>query len=424
MRASDKPLASEQGDDAEKSRTVWNAPFLVIASAFILDRGAHVVFGPSKNDIAKDLGVSLTEVMASQTTTYFVSAAIIIPVAILVSRLSPGALAWIGILLSVIGQVVVGISPDLAIFYVGYIFTAVGSILVIPLFGQIGREHLSVRTFVVATTIVVICGRAVQAGSLALTGLVYETLGWRVLYIGWGVIMLPVAFLAWRYIKRTKPADDTSSVKKLLSMLVWLLKQPLVWMSGFSFGLTMATVGNFGFIWDINLQDALGWDSVEASILTVVFVVGTIVGGYFVTLLSKWIGEYPAITINMSVGIILYVLCVFVTSSIREFWVASPMLFFVGLALGGGTMIQPHISRFFETNKAAMFFGVTTAIYLGLAGIITAVPVWSLPDDPSWSVEEVRKALIPYAIMIAVGILIFAATKWVPKQDAATHEEK
>lgn len=423
MSATDQPPASAT-DDGGKFRSVWNAPFIIISSAFILARGAHVVLGPAKDDIAMDLGVSLSEVMATRTTTSLVSAAIVIPAAILVSRLSPGALAWIGILLCSIGLVIAGLSPVLTLFYVGAILGAIGSILLVPLFGQIGRDHLSIRTFIVATTIVVVCGRGVQAVSLTVTDLVYETLGWRILYICWGAAMLPVVFLAWRYIKRTKPAEDASSVKKLLSMLGWLLKRPLVWMCGLSFGLTMSTVGNFGFIWDINLQDALGWDSVDSNLLTFMFVAGVIVGGYFVTLLSKWIGEFPAILINMGVGIILFTISVFVTSSFRDIWVSSPMLFFVGLALGAGTMIQPHISRFFEPHMTAMFFGVSSAIYLVLGGVIIAMPVWALPEEPTWSLVEVRHALFPYAIMIAVGIVVFGLTKWVPKQDVGATEGK
>ena len=159
-----------------------------------------------------------------------------------------------------------------------------------------------------------------------LTDLVYETIGWRILYICWGVATIPVVFMAWRFIKPTKPTEKVSSVRKLLSMLGWLLKQPLVWMCGISFGLTMACVGNFGFVWDLNLQDALGWRTADATLLSFMFVAGVIAGGYFVTLLSKWIGEYPSILISMSVGVIVFFISVYVTSSLRDIWISSPML--------------------------------------------------------------------------------------------------
>lgn len=406
---------ADAGGPSEDRRSVWNAQFIIIASAFILSRGTNVIFGPAKQDIAADLGVTLPEIMATRTTAALVSACIVIPGAIIITRLSCGALAWIGILLCGIGMVISGTSPVLELFYAGSILWSVGSILIVPIFGQIGRDHLPVRTFVIATTVVVVCGRAAQAISLVVTGLVYETFGWRILYLCWGAAMIPLVFLAWRYIKRTKPTEDVSSVRKLLSMLVWLIKRPLVWLCGLSAALTMATVGNFGFIWDINLQEAIGWGSFDANLLAFMFVIGTIVGGYFVTWLSKRIGEYPSILINMSIGIVMFSVSVFVTFSILELWVSSPLLFFVGIALGSGAMIQPYMSKFFEPHMAAMFFGVTSAIYLAIGGIIIAVPVWGLPEESAWTSVEVRQALIPYAIMIAVGIMFFALLKWIPK---------
>ncbi|MED5419893.1 MAG: hypothetical protein VYD01_00410, partial [Pseudomonadota bacterium] len=167
------------------------------------------------------------------------------------------------------------------------------------------------------------------------------------------------------------------------------------------------------------LQDSLGWGSFEASILSFMFVAGVIVGGYFVTLLSKWIGEYPAILISMSVGVIVFFISVYVTSSLRNIWVSSSMLFFVGLSLGAGAMIQSHISQFFEKHMSAMFFGVTTALYLVFTGFIIAVPEWSLPKVSDWSVTEMRHALFPYVIMIGSGVVIFALTKWAFKHAVA-----
>jgi predicted MFS family arabinose efflux permease len=407
------PAVASEKD--EEHRSVWNAPFVIISLAYIMARGAGVVFGPAKNGIANDLGISLSELMATRTTTALVSAGVVIPAAILVSRFSPGALAWGGILLYGLGLATSGISQTLTVFYAGAILASIGSILMVPLFGQIGRDTLSIRTFVVATTIVIVFGRAAQALSLIVTGLIYESLGWRILYIIWGSAMIPAVVLAWRYIKPMKPSQDASSVRKLLSMLGWLLKRPLVWLCGISFGLTMATVGSFGFIWNINLQEALDWGPFEANLLTFMFVAGIIVGGYFVTWLSKRIGEYPSILINMSIGISVFIVCVFVTSSLREIRLAGPMLFFVGITLGTGMMIQPYVSRFFESHMSAMFFGVTTAIFLVLTALIVTLPLWTLSPEPQWSAAEVRQALVPYVAMIILGIAIFALIRWVPK---------
>lgn len=405
-----------------KSNSVWKAPFVIVSLAYILNRGSWVIFGPAKGDIAKDIGATLPEVLGSRMTAALVCAVIIIPVAILITRLGSGRLAWIGVMLLSIGNITIGFSPDIVIFYTGTIIMSFGSAMLVPLFGQIGRDSLSVRTFVVAATLVMVFGRGAQSVSLILAGLVYEMLGWRILYICWGAAMIPLIILAWRFIKPTKPIEEVSSVKKLLSMLGGLLKQPLVWMCGISFGLTMASVTNFGFVWDLNLQDALGWGVFDANLLAFMFVAGVIGGGYFVTLLSKWIGEYHAILISMGVGVIVFFISIYVTSSFRDIWISSPLLFFVGLSLGAGTMIQPHISRFYEQHMSAMFFGITMAMYFVFTGFIIAVPEWSLPKVSDWSITDMRHALFPYVIMIAIGILIFAFTKYFTKSNSTKEE--
>ena len=406
------PTQSTDADvsvDAE-SKSVWKAPFVVITIAYIMARGSNVIFGPAKNDIATDLGATLPEVMGSRTATYLISAIIVIPVAILITRISPGALAWIGILLLGIGKATMGLSPEVTIFYTGAIVAMSGSVMLTPLFGQIGRDVLSVRTFVVATTLVVVFGRAMQTGSLMLTGMVYETFGWRIIYISWGVAMIPVSFMAWRFIKPQKPTAEVDSVGKLIVKFGSLVRQPLVWMCGISCGLAMASVSNFGFVWDLNFQDSLGWDIGKANLLTFLFVAGVITGGYFITLLSKWIGEYLSIFLSMSVGVVMFFICIFVTSSLREIWISGPMLFVVGVFLGAGSMIQPHISRFYDKHLSAMFFGVTSAIYLLFAGFAVSVPEWSLPASSDWSLPEMRHAIFPYVIMIAIGVMVFGFT--------------
>lgn len=412
-------LKDQDTEKESDTRSVWNAPFVLISLVFMMWGGFNVVFGPAKRDIATDLGVSMDQIVGTRTMTAFMCALVIIPAAILVSRLTPGALAWIGTLLVAVGAVISGVSPNIVLFYVGAILGSLGAVLTVPLVAQIGRDTLSTKTFVVAITIVVVMDRVIQAGSLSMTGLVYETIGWRPLYIGWGVALLPLSFLVWRFIKPTKPAEDVASIKKTLLVLGGLLKQPLVWVCGLSFGLTMSTVGKFGFIWNINLQTSLGWDVEDANLLTFMFVAGVIVGGYLVTLISKRIGQFPAILISIGSGAIMFSVCVFVTSSLRDIWVSSLMLFFVGLALGGGTMIQPYIAKFFDKSKSAMFFGLTTAMYLVFSGLIVSLPLWSLPDGYKWTAGEVRHALVPYAVSITVGIILFASTRFLRKPNQA-----
>ena len=54
---------------------------------------------------------------------------------------------------------------------------------------------------------------------------------------------------------------------------------------------------------------------------------------------------------------------------------------------------------------------MTSAIYLVCAGFIVAVPEWSLPESPDWSLSDMRHALFPYVVMIAIGVTVFGLTR-------------
>lgn len=83
-------------------------------------------------------------------------------------------------------------------------------------------------------------------------------------------------------------------------------------------------------------------------------------------------------------------------------------------------MIQPFVSRFFDRDMSAMFFGITTAIYLVLAGFIVTAPMWHLSREANWTLADLKIALIPYVVSIIIGIGVFALVKLVAKPHTLT----
>ena len=407
MSGQSKSPVSKETDIARTSSERL-APFIVISIANIVLGGGAAIFGQVKIDIATDLGVSLATLMGTQTYFAVLAALMIIPAAMLVSRFSPRVLAWASLLLISIGSGTLALSGGIALFYVGSTANAIGTVLFIPILGQAARDSLSTRSFVFGTTIALVLYQLTKAIALIAIGLSYEFIGWRNLYFIWAALAIPLVIALWWFIKPSNHLVDSEPGDRLLQLPLKLFKNPLVWISGLSSGLIMATASKFAFVWNINMQKAMGWDNFDSNLLVFMFAVGLIAGGFFVIWLSKRTGSYHAILICTSLGAIAFSLCLFFASSLHLFWLSLLLDLSIGIFLGTGTMIVPYISSLLRRETTAIFFGIAQGLYWVIASFIVIIPAWILPDETVWSVPEIRLSLIPYAIALILGVGIFA----------------
>ena len=390
----------------EHGRRSGIKPFVIVSLAYILISSSYGLFGAVKDVVAAGIGISMTSLVNLEMVAGFISALAVIPAGLLISRFGPGRLAWISILIFCIGLFIMATSSGMTLFATARIIIGIGSAVAIPLLGQVARDTFETRLFVVATTLVFVSGRAITSVALVVAGLVHETFGWRNLYIIIALLLLPLVVLAWSCIKPIH-LDISHTTRRTMSMAGKLLKNPLVWLCGIASGLTYSTSSSFGFVWNINLQTALGWDSVPANMLVFIFVLGLIIGGWGAGWLSKRHDSMRIIFTGLTIGTIMFALILFVTPFRGQLWYAIPCLLTLGASFGTATIIMPYVSSAFAAETSAVFFAVVTSVRGIVRSLLIGAPLWHLSSEKTWEATHVLHSLIPYLVAFIIGIGLF-----------------
>ena len=137
--------------------------FVVFALAYLLMNIPAGMYGTFKSEIVASLGTSLDELVNLYSISEYCYAGMLIPASLLIVRFSPGTLAWVAIALEALGLGIRWFAHEPTLFFVGMIVSNAGWALAIPLVGQIARNRLSTRVFVIATTAVFCLGQGLQA---------------------------------------------------------------------------------------------------------------------------------------------------------------------------------------------------------------------------------------------------------------------
>ena len=359
-----------------------------------------------KTDIAAGLDVSLHDFMNVLAISDYIFAASLIPAGLLINRFSPGSLAWISILIVACGLAIRGIAPNASIFLAGSAITVAGWALAIPLVGQIARNRLDTKTFITATTIVLVLGQGIEATSLMILNTMEHSISWRTLFLFSFLIVFPSTFLVWRYVK---PSHEfkSGSMKTTLWTLWKLMRSPVLWLSSLASALFLATLEDFGFIWDFNFQTAIGWSRGFSIGLAFLFLVGIIVGGSGASVVARWIGEYATMLIGLSYGCFTFGLVILITPDRSDIWFVAPLLFTMGMGFGSGSMILPYYAHFFEEQASGIYFAFGQTVNALLVGLLIAVPMLEGKNASSWSEHDGLDAMKPYVWTFFTGMTLY-----------------
>ena len=304
-------------------------------------------------------------------------------------------MAWIAILLFGIGVGIQSMARDTTVYLVGACSCGIGWAFAVPLVGQIFRNRLNARTFMVATTVVFVLGQAVESLGLMTTEILDRTIDQRTLNQMTFILHLPVVVLAWMYIKPSV-ASRSGSVRSTILIAGRVLRSPVLWISGIASSLFLPTLYDFGYVWDLNFQMALGWDPDRSIVLNFVFLIGTITGGSGATLVARWIGGYATMLTGMTYGCITFGMILLFTPDRKDIWFVVPLLFTMGVGFGSCSMILPYFARFFDKRSSGMFFAVADTIDAILIGLLVSVPVWVEATISPWTEIAGIDAMFPY----------------------------
>ncbi|MDG2029579.1 MAG: MFS transporter [Phycisphaerales bacterium] len=401
--------------DSER-RAGWRTYIVVslLLCMYFFQLGA---LGPYKEQMAASLDVPLTDVVFSVTIGYVLCALLFIPSALLLERLGVRRLAWPCSLLIGGGVGLMSISQSIVGIYTGVVLVTLAVCILTPMTGIVARTRIDERIFIMVSTIMLVTIRLFEVLSLTLAGFLLDIVHWRVFYACMAVLFIPLTIIAWRTVT-DEPHRDQAATGGSFSDLPGLLRNRVVLLSGIALAFALAPTTAFGFIWNINLQAAFGWEEPMKSVLTATFVIGVISGGLLAGVVAHWVGAYVTTLSGLALGTVLFAVLLFQPTDSKSTVAAMPLMFFCGLGLGTTALIAPYAAKCLAPHYAGLVFSITGTIKSLFSGVLVGVPLWFLPTGNTWTLEQEQSALLPYLVVLAIAVVVFLFTR------ARSYEER
>lgn len=380
--------------------------FIVFAIAYLMINVPAGMFGVYKADIVASLGTSLDELLRFYSIIDYFYAFMLIPASLLIVRFSPGSLAWVALALEAVGLCIQWLSTNVTVFFLGYVLVNACWALAIPLVGQIARNRMTTAAFVIATTFVFCLGQGLQATGLLIAELLSGSVTWQMMYFFSMLAILPAIVMVWWFV-RPSAEFQSGSVRATLGIAWHLVRSPILWLAALASALFLGTLFDFGFIWNINFQMALGWDTNLSLILAFTFLIGVIIGGIATPAISRWIGAYATMLIGMSYGSVVFGVVVFITPGRTQMAWAVPAMVTMGIGFGSCAMILPYFAHFFDSRSSAIFFAVGDMVNSILTGLLISLPIWVESTAMKWDTMRGLEAMLPYFFAFVLGLGLY-----------------
>ena len=347
--------------------------------AFVLMLSAFIgLFGETA------LNMALSNVMEDYTVTagtaqwlttgYLLVLAILVPIsALLIRWFSTKTLVFTGIIISLIGAILAGLSPNFPVLLIGRLVQAIGTGLILPVMTNVMLLIFPIHKRGLVMGIMGLVITTAPAIGPTLSGVIISTLGWS--YIFWfsAIFYVLLFFLALVYISNvseiTKPKIDVLSI--LLSTLGF---------GGLVFGLS--TMAETAF------SSPEVWGTLLIGVISLIlFIVRQLTMKQ--PMLNLRVFKYPMFTLG-TLTLFLSIVIILSTAILLPMYLKGSLLYtaaVAGLLLLPGNFVNllltPIIGAFFDKIGPRKFV-ITGTIFVLIGNIIfvstiaSTTPVWQI----------------------------------------------
>lgn len=278
--------------------------WIILSCSFILSlfhRGAMGVISPF---LTSDLNATASQVSNIASVTFYSYALMQIPAGIILDQYGYRKVSCIGIFITGIGSILLGLTPLLSFAFLGRLLVGLGTSVIFISVLKAQSIWFSKEEFTKASGLLSFIG---NIGGLSATfplALLVGLVGWRFSMIGTGIICLFLSVFIYFYVKNTptdygytphgvSPTKSNSSPKENLKSV---FKNRAIWRNFFAlFSLVGCTTALSG-VWGINyLTTVYRINSTQASFYISFILLGLIVGSLFIhKLLLLFKGSIPS----------------------------------------------------------------------------------------------------------------------------------
>lgn len=263
----------------------------ILTFSFVLSlfhRGAMGVISPY---LANDLNATATDVSNIASVTFYSYALMQIPSGILLDRYGYQKISALGILITGVGSILLGVTPQLSLAFLGRLFVGMGTSVIFISVLKAQTIWFNSTEFTKASGLLSFIGN--MGGMLAtfpLAILVTWT-GWRFSMVGMGIVCVITSGLIFLYVKN-RPEEygyeaqgQSPEVLKinLLSSLKDVLANKAVWRNFFALFTLVGCTTAFSGVWGLNyLTTVYQISTTQASFFISFILIGLIIGSLFI----------------------------------------------------------------------------------------------------------------------------------------------
>lgn len=262
---------------------IWS----LLTFSFVLSlfhRGAMGVISPF---LATDLNATATQISNIASVTFYSYALMQIPAGLLLDRYGYQIISALGILITGIGSILLGLTPYLTLAFWGRLFVGLGTSVIFISVLKAQSIWFSPKEFTKASGLLSFIGN--MGGMLATfpLALLVGWIGWRFSMIGMGLVCLMISTLIFIYVKNS-PEEYGYQAEgykleplkiQLLSSLKEVLTNSAVWRNFFALFTLVGCTTAFSGVWGINyLTTMYSLTETQASFYISFILIGLIIG--------------------------------------------------------------------------------------------------------------------------------------------------
>lgn len=398
---------------AEPSRRAWLVwgTALVAYAVAVLHRGSFGVAGPAAVERFEVTATVLSTFVVVQLGVY---AALQVPVGVLLDRFGSRTLIAAGAVLMAGGQLVLGLTHELAPAYVARVLIGAGDAATFISVIRLVALWFPPRRVPLLTQLT---GQVGQVGQLAAAVPLVAVLhgpGWSAAFVGLAAVGVLAAALAALVVRDSPAPLPRHDAPRLLDPLRSAVREPGTWLGFWTHALSQFSMTVFLMLWGFPFLLAQGLDERMAGLVLGAVVVSAMVSAPVIGVLTarhplrrSWLVLACAALTGAAWVAVLAV------PGRRPLWLLLALALVLGL--GGPTSLVGF--DFARTANGPRQLGVATGV-VNAGGFVTAVVtllavgvVLDTAAGPALSLDAFRLALAVQAVPWVVGVVAVVVTR-------------
>ncbi len=399
--------------------------WIILAFSFVLSlfhRGAMGVISPY---LSYDLNATASEISQIASVTFYTYALMQIPAGLLLDYYGYRKVSGIGIFITGIGSILLGLTPYLSLAFLGRLLIGLGTSVIFISVLKAQSIWFSKNDFVKVSGFLSFIG---NAGGLSATfplSILIGLIGWRFSMIGTGILCLMISILIYFFVSNfptnygyaplgSQPGQTKLELKEAI---LSTFKNKAIWRNFFSLFTLVGCTTALSGVWGINyLTTVYHINSTHASFYISFILLGLIIGSLFISkLLILFKGNIPVCQRFCCLGIsLIWFYFLFWVNGNPPLWILPFLFFSMGFLATSHILSFTDITSYCDSKHSGLASSVINAGEFIASSLVTQFIGFTLDFNFNgsivnnirhYSAEQFKLSFNIFFIISLMGIL-------------------